>query len=99
LQYHFTPDSKFSPYVGAGLNYSMFYGEDSGPGFNNLDVDGGVGYALQAGFDYKINDNWYFNMDVKKVFVNVDASINSGAITADVDLDPWDVGVGLGYKF
>ena len=27
LQYHFTPEQKFSPYVGAGLNYSFFYGE------------------------------------------------------------------------
>jgi len=99
LQYHFMPDQPFKPYVGAGINYSFFWGEDEAAGINKLDMTGGFGWALQAGFDYKINDNWYFNMDVKKVFVNVDASINSGAITADVDLDPWDVGVGLGYKF
>ena len=43
LQYHFTPEKAFSPYVGAGLNYSLFYGEKSGAGFNGLDVDGGVG--------------------------------------------------------
>ena len=99
VQYHFTPDQKFSPYVGAGLNYSMFYGEDTAAGFNDLDVDGGVGYALQAGFDYWIDDHWGANLDVKKIFLNVDAELNNGAVTADVDLDPVIVGAGVSYRF
>lgn len=99
LQYHFTPDSKFSPYVGAGLNYSMFYGEDTATGFTDLDVDGGIGYALQAGADYWINDHWGVNLDVKKLWLDVDASLNNGAITADVDLDPWIIGAGISYRF
>lgn len=46
LQYHFTPDSKFSPYVGAGVNYSFFYAEDAADGFTDLNVDNGFGYGL-----------------------------------------------------
>ncbi len=101
LQYHFTPDKSFSPYIGAGLNYSMFYGEDSGTGFNDLDVDGGLGYALQAGFDYWVDDHWGLNLDVKKIWLNVDADLRLGAtpIHADVDLDPWVVGAGISYRF
>jgi outer membrane protein len=99
LQYHFTPDSAFSPYIGAGLNYSMFYGEETGKGFTDLDVDGGVGYAAQAGFDYWLNDNWGLNLDVKKIWLDVDASLNNGTIRADVDLDPWIVGAGVSYRF
>jgi outer membrane protein len=57
LQYHFTPDSKFSPYVGAGVNYTIFYSEKAGPGFTDLNIDNGVGLAAQAGFDYWVNDN------------------------------------------
>ncbi len=101
-QYHFTPDNKFSPYVGAGLNYTMFYGEDDGAGFNNLDVNGGLGYALQAGFDYWINDNWGLNMDVKYIDLEVDVKVNSGATplkASSVDLNPWVVGAGVSYKF
>ena len=30
LQYHFAPTSRFSPYVGAGLNYTIFYNEKKG---------------------------------------------------------------------
>lgn len=97
-QYHFTPDSKISPYVGAGLNYSMFYGEDEATGITKLDVDGGVGYALQAGVDYWLDDNWGLNLDVKKIYLNIDGTVNN-AIKADIDLDPWIVGAGVSYKF
>lgn len=101
LQYHFTPDNAFSPYLGAGINYSMFYGEEEGAGFDDLDVDGGVGFALQAGFDYWINDNWGVNLDVKKIFLDVDADVNLGTtpVHADVDLDPWLIGAGVSYRF
>ncbi|MFN3827891.1 MAG: OmpW/AlkL family protein [Micavibrio sp.] len=99
LQYHFMPDQALSPYVGAGLNYSLFYNEKSGTGFTGLEVDGGVGYALQAGVDYWLNDNWGLNLDVKKIFLNVDAELNGGSIRADVDLDPWVIGSGISYRF
>ena len=99
LQYHFTPDAAFSPYVGAGLNYSIFYNEDSGTGFTGLDVDGGIGYALQAGYDYWLNKNWGVNMDVKKLWLDVDARLNNDTIRADVDLDPWIFGAGISYRF
>ena len=102
LQYHFSPDKKFSPYVGAGLNYSVFYGESNGNGFNGLDVSGGVGYALQAGFDYWLDDNWGLNLDVKYIDLDVDVDVNLGATALDardVGLDPWIVGAGVSYRF
>ena len=99
LQYHPMRDKAFSPYVGAGINYSIMYAEDAGTGFNDLNVGNGVGPVLQAGFDYWISDHWGLNLDVKKVWVNVDASLNNGAIKADVDLDPWLIGAGVSYKF
>ncbi len=99
LQYHFTPDNTFSPYVGAGINYSIFYGEKSGHGFHDLNVDNGFGWALQAGTDIWINENWGLNLDVKKIFLDVDASLNNGAIKADVDLDPWLIGAGISFRF
>lgn len=99
LQYHFTPDQKFSPYVGAGINYTLPYNEDNGADTTALSADGSFGYALQAGTDYWLNDHWGLNLDVKKVWVDVDASVNNGAITGNVELDPWIVGAGVSYKF
>ncbi|WP_300304727.1 OmpW family outer membrane protein [Ferrovibrio sp.] len=102
LQYHFMPKQAFSPYVGAGLTYAVFYNKDVPSTLRSVDYDNAWGYALQAGFDYKIAGNWYFNADVKKIFLNTDVKVvtNAGTvINADVDLDPWVVGVGVGYKF
>lgn len=98
LQYHFMPESRWSPYVGAGINYTFFY--DSKPGqFNSVKYDDGFGYAFQAGFDYAISGPWSVNFDVKKIFLDTDVSINNGANTSKAHLDPWVFGVGVGYRF
>ncbi len=99
VQYHFTPNKKLSPYVGAGINYTLPYAEDDGDDTNKLEADGSFGWALQAGVDYWLNDNWGLNVDVKKIYVDVDASINDGGITGNVELDPWVVGAGVSYRF
>jgi outer membrane protein len=101
LQYHFDM-GKFKPYVGAGVNYTVFFDEDAGSNFSGLDLDDNFGWALQAGFDYHLQGNWFFNVDVKKLWLDTDASVTlnpSTDVTADVDIDPWIVGVGIGYKF
>ena len=46
-----------------------------------------------------LTDQIYANFDVKYLWINTDVEINGGAIEADVDLNPWIVGVGLGYRF
>jgi outer membrane protein len=98
VQYHFAPDAAFNPYIGAGVNYSTFFNTDTATGFNDLKVSGGFGTALQAGFDYWLNDHWGVNIDAKKLWLNVDARVN-GTVTADVDLNPWILGAGVAYHF
>jgi outer membrane protein len=98
LQYHFAPAAKFSPYVGAGLNYMLFYGGDDKNGFK-VDLDDGFGTALQVGADIASTGPWSLNVDVKKVFFTTDAKINNGALKSKVHLDPWVLSAGFGYKF
>ncbi|PCJ69228.1 MAG: hypothetical protein COA62_11395 [Rhodobiaceae bacterium] len=98
LQYHFMPKAQFRPYIGAGVNYTIFYGESKGA-VASIDYENGFGVALQAGMDYDLGNQWVFNVDVKKIWLNTDVSVNGGAITADVDLDPWVFGAGFGYRF
>lgn len=98
LQYHFMPDQKVSPYVGAGLNYMLFYSEKDYNGFG-LKVDDGFGYALQAGVDVALQGKLSANLDVKKVFFETDASVNGGAMKSEVTLDPWVISAGIGYRF
>ena len=100
LQYHFTPQEKFSPYIGAGINYSIFYNERSGNGFQDLNIDNGFGFALQAGVDYWIDDHWGVNIDAKYIDLDVDVSVNNGGLGADdVDIDPFILGFGVSYRF
>jgi outer membrane protein len=98
LQYRPLTQGRFSPYVGAGVNYMLFY---NGKDKNNFKVDlkDGFGHALQAGADIGIQGPWSLNLDVKKVWFNTDASINEGALKSSVDLDPWVASVGVSRKF
>lgn len=98
LQYRPLPEARVSPYVGAGINYMLFFGGDDRNGFD-VELDDGFGYALQAGADVAVSGPWTVNLDVKKVWFNTDASVNGGALKSDVDLDPWVVSLGVGRKF
>jgi len=98
LQYHFTQLDSIKPYVGAGVNYTHFFNADAGA-LNAVKYDDSFGGALQAGVDIPIKDNWYANIDVKKVFISTTAKFSPSGVRADVDIDPWLIGVGIGYKF
>lgn len=107
LQYHFKNESNFTPYVGAGLNYTMFFNENAGPVADNISYDSSFGGALQAGIDYDLDGvpgGWLLNLDVKKIWINTDVKVDfttalSAKVDADVDINPLIVGVGFGYKF
>ncbi len=90
----------FKPYVGAGLNYTMFYNAQSGA-VNSVKYDNCFGYALQVGLDYKITEKVYLNLDIKKLYLETTTKVRAGAtrVKADVNIDPLLVGVGIGYRF
>ncbi len=98
LQYHFDPVGGFKPYLGAGVEYMAFFGEGDGD-IGKIKLDDAWGFALQAGFDLEVGQGWYLNADVKKVWLDTEASWGPGVITADVDVDPWIVSFGIGYRF
>ena len=100
LQYHFIPDGKFRPYIGAGVNYTVFFDDDPGD-VSSIDYDNAFGFALQAGVDVGINENWAINFDVKKIWLSTDVSVRAPGVNAktEVDIDPWLFGIGLAYRF
>ncbi|MDH4286722.1 MAG: outer membrane beta-barrel protein [Gallionella sp.] len=94
-QYHFMPGSSYSPYVGAGLNYTLFSGVDI-PG---LDVKrSSIGGALQVGIDFPIDKNMSFNIDLKKIYMKTDVKTTAGAYVTTLKVDPVLFGIGLGWK-
>ncbi|UTW54590.1 OmpW family protein [Kordiimonas sp. SCSIO 12610] len=99
-QYHPLAGETFSPYIGAGVNYTVFFNVDEPAAVvDDIDYSNSFGFALQAGFDVKLDEKWVFNVDVKRLWLDTDVSINGDTIKADVDIDPWIIGAGFGFKF
>lgn len=97
-QYHFNPDGKFRPYAGAGLNYTFFYGAKTGGAATDIKYNNHLGYALQTGFDYMLNDRFGINFDVKKIYLKTNVEVNN-LYNAKVALNPWLIGAGISYRF
>jgi outer membrane protein len=103
LKYRWTTLGAFQPYVGAGVNYTHFFDESvpAGGPVTHINYDDSFGPALQVGADYKLDEHWSVFADARKIWINTDVTIDAGAtrIKADVDVDPWVVTAGVGYRF
>lgn len=102
VQYHFDSKSGFKPYVGAGVNYTNFSSVNFNPAvaaaLSPSVKHDSFGLAVQAGFDYEVAKNVYLNVDVKKVQIGTDVS-SFGTKVGTFKVDPWLVGVGVGWRF
>jgi len=103
LQYHFDAET-VRPYLGAGLNYTIFYGIDEGPVADSVDYDSSFGFAFQGGLDFDLDDKWFLNLDAKYILINTDATIDAtsalgATVGADVDINPLVIGLGVGMRF
>ncbi|WP_430516868.1 OmpW/AlkL family protein [Bradyrhizobium yuanmingense] len=108
LQYHFTDFGAFKPYVGAGINYSVFFNQSSantrfaGLAVTDLHISNRVAPAIQFGFDYMVDRHWGLNFDVKKLWLRPDYSAtvnNTIPVTGQANIDPWLVSGGITYRF
>ncbi|MGE0046779.1 MAG: OmpW family protein [Hyphomonadaceae bacterium] len=103
LKYHWTDFGAFQPYVGAGVNYTHFFDAElpAGGAVTGIDYEDSFGAALQAGFDYRVNERWSAHFDVRRIWINTDATIDAlgTTINADVDINPWVVTAGIGLRF
>ena len=93
-------DSKFQPFVGAGVNYTYFWDEEvdseleaalggiigsPDPVPADLDLDDSWGFAARAGFDYLFNERWGINAGVWWIDIETEATIETDV--ADVKFD------------
>ena len=96
LNYHFATNSAWKPYVGAGLNYTVFFDEESPLG--DLKVDDSFGVSLQAGLDYMVTDKGAVRLNVRWFDIDSDVTLN-GADIGKAEIDPWLVGVSYVHRF
>lgn len=97
--------SGWQPYIGAGLNYTVFFDEDTdgelvgllGTLTNgavdaaDLSLDDSWGVALQAGVDIPIDEHWAFNAGVWYIDLDTTAEITAKAAGATAAKVEFDV--------
>ena len=101
-QYHFTDLGAFKPYVGLGVNYTIFGNRQNFPALGNgVQVDNNsVGVVGQIGMDYMFDKNWGLNLDVKYATMSTNVTaVEGGANLGKLTLNPWMPAVGVTYKF
>ncbi len=96
LNYHFPTGGAWKPYVGAGINYTTFFDEESPLG--TLQLDNSWGISVQAGIDYQMTENDALRVNVRWFDIDTDVSLNGTAI-GTAEIDPWLVGVAYVRRF
>ncbi|WP_252178173.1 OmpW family outer membrane protein [Endozoicomonas sp. 4G] len=107
LQYYpMDKNSRFQPYLGLGLNYTVFFNEDfkgsASDTFRDLDLDNSMGLSGQLGFDYQLNESWALNAAVWYMDINTTANFKGTAgnrYSLDAELDPLVYMAGVSYRF
>ena len=92
--------SNSSVYVGGGLAYTMFYQTKDGL-VTDFDVNFAPSAVVQLGFEKRVTDHIGVFADVKKVFLETDATglVGGTPTTAYVNLNPTVLTFGLSYHF
>ncbi|MBJ7551357.1 OmpW family outer membrane protein [Marinomonas ostreistagni] len=100
-QYYFgQADSAVRPYVGAGLNYTVFFDEKTEGAIagTDLELDDSFGLAVQAGLDYSLSENLFVNASIWYMDISTDVKLD-GVKSAELDIDPLAFMASVGYKF
>lgn len=97
----------WQPYVGVGVNYTVFFDEDTDGELvgllgdltegavdgADLDLDDSWGLAAQAGADFPLNDNWSINLAVWYLDIDTEAKITATAGGATAAVVEFDVDI------
>jgi outer membrane protein len=100
LQYHFNGSGKVSPFVGAGLNYTTFFSEDTRGALaaSELKLEDSWGLAAHAGVDFAMGERGALRVDVR--WADIDTKVKlDGAGIGTVNLDPLVYGAAYVLKF
>jgi outer membrane protein len=100
VQYYFMPQGAVRPYVGAGVNYTYFFDEETKGALagTSIDLDDSWGLAGQVGVDIDISNNWFVNADGRYIDIDTEARLGTGE-QVDVQIDPWVFTLAVGRRF
>ena len=100
LQYHFNSQGKVSPFLGAGVNYTTFFSEETDGALagSRLKMDDSWGLAAHAGLDFAINEKAALRVNLR--WMDIDSKVKlDGQKLGTVEIDPLAYGVSYVVKF
>lgn len=100
LQYHFNREDRVSPFLGAGVNYTTFFGEDTTGALagTDLELEDSWGLAARAGLDFAVGEKGALRLDVRLIDIDSDVSVD-GAKLGTAEIDPLAYGVTYVFKY
>ncbi len=100
LQYHFNSAGKVSPLLGAGLNYTTFFSEDTTGALagTDLKLDDSWGLAAHAGLDFKVSERSAVRVDVRWADIDTKVKVD-GASLGTANIDPLVYGMAYVHTF
>lgn len=111
LQYHFSPEGTFQPYVGFGVNYTVFFDESitsTAEGLTNITdikLPASSGLALQLGGDWVFENDWLVNFDLRWLQIrsnfrlSVEGVGNNLNVPGTIEIDPMVYSINVGKRF
>lgn len=110
LQWYPPAVGKLQPYLGVGVNYTMFFNEKTTDDLTtalaatrtDIALDDSFGLALQVGADYALGERWLLNAAIWNIDIETEADVSANGASAaivDVTIDPWVYMIGAGYRF
>lgn len=99
IQYHFG-EGKVRPFLGAGVNYTYFFSEDTNGALtgSDLELDSSFGLAAHAGLDFKVGDKGSVRVDARWIDIDTDVKVD-GTNVGTVNIDPLVYGVAYVMEF
>jgi len=100
LQYHFNSKGKVSPFIGAGVNYTTFFSEDTTGALKDsrLKLQDSWGLAAHAGVDFAIGEKGALRVDMR--WIDIDSKVKlDGEKIGTVNIDPLVYGASYVFKF
>jgi outer membrane protein len=102
LQYHFG-QGKVRPFVGVGVNYTIFFSTDSdGPiAGTDLELSNSWGLAGHLGVDFQVGEKGAIRLDYRKIDIDTDVTLNGADLGTNntVNIDPSVYGIAYVFQF
>lgn len=100
VQYYFLPEGKVSPYLGAGLNYTMVYDVDAVGALAGQNVEIGDSWGMdgQLGLRFNFSNHWDMTVDAR--YIGIDAGVKlNGVNIGTADVNPMVYSLMVGKRF